>query len=201
MKVCCAIGLCKQDFIWDYDKSSYTKEYRNDMKIDLRDYIKNGFDYFICNGEIGVGMDFAQAVLNAKRNNKNLKLEISVPYKNQELNWSDSEKKRYRHILKNADTVNILFEKYSLDCNQKNYEYMIDKSDLLYVVDSRFDEMQAIIEYAKLKNKKYRSACLRHIIIGYLENYDNAAQPVETIYTGLKTEQIVYIYNSIKQYN
>ena len=75
--------------------------------------------------------DFAEAVLQAKKQHKDIVLEIAVPCRNQDLKWSKDDKKRYAEILNNADIVNVLSESYTPFCMQKRNEYMVDKSDLV----------------------------------------------------------------------
>ena len=76
-------------------------------------------------------MDFAEAVLQAKKQHKNIVLEIAVPCRNQDMKWSKDDKKRYEKILNSADFVNVLSESYTSFCMQKRNEYMVNKSDLV----------------------------------------------------------------------
>ena len=75
--------------------------------------------------------DFAEAVLQAKKQHKYIMLEIALPCRNQDLKWSKDDKKRYAEILKSADVVNALSESYTSSCMQKRNEYMVDKSDIV----------------------------------------------------------------------
>lgn len=95
---------------------------------------KDSFNYFISGGAIGADQDFAEIVIKLKRRYPHIQLEIAVPCPNQDIKWNSSDKARYKHILENADFVNILSTSYSPICRQKRNEYMVDKSDFVIVV-------------------------------------------------------------------
>ena len=128
---CCCSGHRSQKFPWKYGEGEAHKKYLVGMTRQIEKLIESGYTYFISGGAIGVDMDFADAVLQAKKQHKDIILEIAVPCRNQDLKWSNGDKKRYAEILKSADIVNILSESYTSSCMQKRNEYMVDKSDLI----------------------------------------------------------------------
>ena len=130
-KICCVTGNRPQKFPWKYGEGIAHKNYIVEMTRQIESLIESGYTYFISGGAIGVDMDFAEAVLQAKKQHKDIVLEIAVPCRNQDLKWSKDDKKRYVEILKSADHVNILSENYTSFCMQKRNEYMVDKSDLV----------------------------------------------------------------------
>ena len=131
MKTCCCTGHRPQKFPWKYGKGTAHKKYLAEMTRQIEKLIDSGYTYFISGGAIGVDMDFAEAVLQAKKQHKNIILEIAVPCRNQDLKWSKDNKERYAEILKSADIVNVLFKNYTSSCMQKRNEYMVDKADLV----------------------------------------------------------------------
>ena len=131
MKICCVTGNRPQKFLWKYGEGKEYKKYLVGMTRQIENLIDSGFTYFISGGAIGVDTDFAEAVLQAKKQHKDIMLEIAVPCRNQDLKWGKDDKERYAEILKSADIVNILSESYTSFCMQKRNEYMVDKSDLV----------------------------------------------------------------------
>ena len=128
---CCCTGHRPQKFPWKYGEGKEHKKYLVEMARQIEKLIESGYTYFISGGAIGVDMDFAEAVLQAKKQHKDIVLEIAVPCRNQDLKWSKDDKKRYAEILKSADVVNALSESYTSSCMQKRNEYMVDKSDIV----------------------------------------------------------------------
>ena len=130
-QTCCVTGNRPQKFPWKYWEGKEHKKYLVEMTRQIDKLIDSGYTYFISGGAIGVDMDFATAVLQAKKQYKDIILEIAVPCKNQDLKWGKADKRRYAEILNRADIVNVLSENYTSFCMQKRNEYMVDKSDLV----------------------------------------------------------------------
>lgn len=136
-KICCLTGHRPKGFPWNYrDKDcKEQKEYLNTLEDTIIELIeKDGFNYFISGGAIGADQDFAEIVIKLKKRYPHIQLEIAVPCHNQDVKWNSSDKARYKHILNNADFVNILSTSYTQNCMQKRNEYMVDKSDFVIVV-------------------------------------------------------------------
>ena len=131
MKICCVTGNRPQKFPWKYGEGKIYNKYLAEMTRQIEKLIESGYTYFISGGAIGVDMDFADAVLQAKKQHRDIVLEIAVPCRNQDLKWDKADKKRYEKILNGADFVNVLSESYTYFCMQKRNEYMVEKADLV----------------------------------------------------------------------
>ena len=155
-QTCCVTGNRPQKFPWKYGEWKEHKKYLAEITRQIEKLIGSGYTYFISGGAIGVDMDFAEAVLQAKKHHKNVVLEIAVPCRNQDLKWSKDDKKRYVEILKSADHVNILSENYTYFCMQKRNEYMVNKSDLVIAFWNGEESGGTwnTINYAKRKSKQ-----------------------------------------------
>ena len=101
------------------------------MQNQIQALIDDGYTYFISGGALGVDQDFAEAVLQAKHTYADIKLEIAVPCRTQDIRWSEQEKLRYHTLLNRADKVVVLSEHYTYSCMQRRNEYMVDKSELV----------------------------------------------------------------------
>ena len=160
-KICAVTGHRPKGFPWNYrDKScKKQKEYLKTLEDTIIELIeKDGFDYFISGGAIGADQDFAEIVIKLKKYYPQIRLEIAVPCPEQDLKWCDSDKKRYKRILKQADLQNILTSSYNPHCMQARNKYMADKCELMIVVwnGQKRGGTYNTFMYLKSLNKPYK---------------------------------------------
>lgn len=161
LKVCCVTGHRPQGFPWDYydtESISY-QEYIESMACFVGEAIrKQKVNYFIAGGAIGADSDFAEIVLGLRDSfYDHIKLEIAVPCPNQDKYWSDKEKQAYAKLLKRADKVTYVSDKYTNFCMQKRNQYMVDHSDIVFAFwneNKKSGGTYNTIQYAKQKNKQ-----------------------------------------------
>ena len=103
---------------------------------------------------LGTDLDFAETVLKL-RNKYPIKLECAIPCPNQTLKWNDKDKLRYDGILKRADEINLISERYTPESMLNRNRYMVDKSELVIAVFNGIEQGGTwyTISYAKNKNK------------------------------------------------
>ena len=113
-----------------------------------------GITNFISGMALGVDLDFAETVLKL-RNDFPITLECAIPCPNQRLNWDVKDKLRYDSILKRADNVKLVSERYTAECMLKRNRYMVDKSELIIAVFNGIKKGGTwyTINYAKKENK------------------------------------------------
>ena len=172
MKKCCVTGHRPQTLnslmkYGDFNDISFA-DYCDAVSVVVLEAMKEGFDYFISGGAIGVDLDFAEMVLHTREmsiGNSNAKLEIAVPCDNQDLKWRQEDKERYADILSSADKVNKLASKYTPDCMQKRNEYMVDNSEKVYAFWNGEEKGGTwnTIQYARSKGKDIEIIDLRKI--------------------------------------
>ena len=102
----------------------------------------------------GADLDFAEVVLKLRKHYP-ITLECALPCLNQTLKWSEKDKLRYESILKRANEINLISERYTPECMLKRNRYMVDKSEIVIAV---FNGIQKggtwyTINYAKKQNK------------------------------------------------
>ncbi len=102
-----------------------------DLDNAIEDVIKKGVKHFISGGALGFDTLAAQAVLKKKEVNPQIILEIAVPCRNQDAKWTEKQKAEYQKILKSADKVTVLFEKYVTGCMHFRDAFMVDNSDII----------------------------------------------------------------------
>ncbi len=158
-KICCVTGHRPQSFPWDYDNDASAREkYFAAMKAEAEQLVQMGYNYFISGGAIGVDMDFADIILELKKTNPDLQLEIAVPCANQDRKWKMPFKERYKRILYCADKVTVISEFFTRWCMQRRNEYMVDKSDLVVAFWNGTEKGGTFntIKYARKKNKNIK---------------------------------------------
>ena len=155
-KNCCCTGHRPNGFPFEYgfDKpkhTAYLKTLEEKIKFAITEY---GITNFISGMALGVDLDFAETVVKLK-NDFPITLECAIPCPNQTLNWYDKDKLRYDSILKRADNVKLVSERYTAECMLKRNRYMVDKSELIIAVFNGIKKGGTwyTINYAKKENK------------------------------------------------
>ena len=155
-KNCCCAGHRPKGFPFEYgfDKpkhTAYLKTLEEKIKFAITEY---GITNFISGMALGVDLDFAETVVKLK-NDFPITLECAIPCPNQTLNWYDKDKLRYDSILKRADNVKLVSERYTAECMLKRNRYMVDKSELIIAVFNGIKKGGTwyTINYAKKENK------------------------------------------------
>lgn len=155
-KNCCCTGHRPKGFPFKYDidkhkHTVYLLTLEEKIELAITEY---GITNFISGMALGVDMDFAETVLKL-RNKYPITLECAIPCPNQTLIWNNTDKLRYKSILKRANEIYLVSERYTPECMLKRNRYMVDKSELVIAV---FNGIQKggtwyTINYAKKTNK------------------------------------------------
>ena len=93
---------------------------------------RQGVRDFYCGGALGFDTWAAQAVLEVKAPMPVVRLHLIVPYWGQESAWSQQDQAEYLRILRAADEVRILSDRYYPGCMQDRNRALVDRS--AYVV-------------------------------------------------------------------
>lgn len=123
---------------------------------------------FICGGALGIDQMAFEICYKLKTKYNNIKLEVAIPFKNQDKNWfSKDDIKRYREQIEKADLVTYVdkLEEYKIKGYaedvyytakmQKRNEYMTDNSDIVIAVwDGSKGGTANCVRYAKKLNKE-----------------------------------------------
>lgn len=129
------------------------KEIKFQLKKHIDMAIRMGYTSFITGMAIGVDTWASEAVLDAKKENPELKLICAIPFKGQEHMWPLPSKKRYWKIVDNADEIHIISEgDYTVEKMQLRNEWMVDHSKVLIAVwNGTKSGTGNCIKYAKKK--------------------------------------------------
>ncbi len=112
--------------------------------------IESGIDTFLIGMAIGFDTTCFKILTKLKESYSQIKLVACVPCKTQPNRYSESQKKEYYEMLKQADGVIILSEDYNVRCMQKRNEFMVDNSNILIAYLKRdYGGTANTVKYAK----------------------------------------------------
>ncbi len=156
-KFCCCTGHRPKGFPFAYEKrgreyKAYLKLLKQKTETAITEY---GITAFISGMAIGADLDFAEIVLKLRKKYP-VTLECAVPCPNQTLKWNDKDKRRYDGVIKRADKISLISERYTPECMLKRNRYMVDKSDRVIAVFNGKEEGGTwyTIKYAKANDKE-----------------------------------------------
>lgn len=89
---------------------------------------------FLCGMALGADQICAAEILRRKLYVPELSLHCYIPCQEQFARWSGSQTARYREILKHADEIICLQERYTPDCMHRRNRAMVDAADLVFAV-------------------------------------------------------------------
>ena len=96
------------------------------------DYLYNeGIRDFYCGGALGFDTMAAKQLILKRMKNRDIKLILLLPCKNQDLKFSEIEKQMYSYILSSADEIVVLSEEYTPTCMKKRNKALVDACDVL----------------------------------------------------------------------
>ena len=117
--------------------------------------IRSGVTVFRSGGALGFDTLAAFAVLDKKETNPNIRLEMCIPCKDQAAKWTPDEIDAYDQMLRRADTVTVLHEKYTPFCMHERNRFMVDGSDYCVAFLTKETGGTAYtVNYAKKKDVK-----------------------------------------------
>jgi uncharacterized phage-like protein YoqJ len=121
-----------------------------DTVIDLAN---KGISNFKSGGAPGFDQLAALAVLEAKKINPEITLEMVLPYKEQSSAWDDSTKETYNRLLKHADDYFFVSEKYHAGCMADRNLLLVEDSHvcIAYLTRQRTGTSQTV-RFAKERN-------------------------------------------------
>ncbi len=120
-KTCCFTG---------HRKLSFEEITRLSPALDrtVRELIAKGITYFGTGGAIGFDTLAAQTVLRLRREFPHIRLILVLPCRNQPQGWSELDREVYEEILRRADKVVYIAERYTSDCMLTRNRHLVDHS-------------------------------------------------------------------------
>ncbi len=158
MKTICVTGHRPAKLPWGYRRygEDYQK-YIDELTRRIEKYADEGVTHFISGAALGVDTDFAEAVFAFReRTGRDVTLECALPCPNQSLMWQDEDAARHSRLLKAADKVTVVCDRYYRGCMLERNMYMVDHSDIVLAVwnGEQSGGTWNTIKYARLREKR-----------------------------------------------
>lgn len=177
---CCFTGYRPQKFPFELSKESpdYLK-FENILTDTVFSLAKNGTKEFYSGMAMGFDIIAAETVILYKLScDQSIKLICAVPFYNQEKNFPEQWKERYKHIISHADEIIYTSENYSQGCYMKRNEFMVDRSDVVVTwFNGNSGGTKNTIRYAEKSGKKiinlYKDALNDYSNFDFFELIDN----------------------------
>lgn len=96
----------------------------------ITELIGRGYRYFGAGGALGFDMLAAMTVLELREAYPQIKLILVLPCKDQTAMWNASDVLKYNEILRHADKVVYLHERYTDGCMHERNRYLCDNSSV-----------------------------------------------------------------------
>ena len=127
---------------------------KSTLKQKILDSINDGISHFISGMAEGIDLLCAELVLELKWEYPFISLECAIPFSGQHTRFSNTNQQRYQDILKKADKVSVLSNRYYNGCLFSRNLYMVENSSLLIAVFNGIKEGGTFqtISLAKKKN-------------------------------------------------
>lgn len=104
------------------------------LYLEIEESINNGYKVFYSGMARGIDLVAANIVLEERVKHPDIKLVCVIPYEGQNKDYLPIEKLEYSSIIKTADEVICLSDRYYPDCMRERNRYMVDHSDKLIAV-------------------------------------------------------------------
>ena len=109
------------------------------LKALMEELIARGARSFRAGGAIGFDMIAALCVLELKEKHPYIRLDLKLPCKSQADAWSEPDKKAYRYILSQADSIEYVSENYVSWCMHERNRRLVNGSQvcIAYLLQSK----------------------------------------------------------------
>jgi len=133
------------------EKMEYSeKDIRPRLKKAIEWAIGKGIVTFITGMAMGTDIWAAEIVLEIREQNPDIHLVCALPHPDFEKYRSDEEKIRFNTIIKKADYVKLVNERYFTGCYQVRNEWMVNRSKMVIAVfNGKLSGTGNTVRYAK----------------------------------------------------
>ena len=90
-----------------------------------------GCRIFVTGGALGFDTLAADAVLHLRETHPDVRLILCLPCRNQDVDWSESQRRKYREIAERADEVIYVSDRYTPTCMRERNLVLAEMCDIL----------------------------------------------------------------------
>lgn len=92
---------------------------------------ERGFRTFLSGMAVGFDLAAAEAVLELRERMPGVRLVAAVPFRGQEMRFSPADRERFRCVLAEADSVEVLAPAYHRGCYAVRNDFLVDNARVL----------------------------------------------------------------------
>ena len=100
------------------------------LKAEIAKQAEAGAVHFRAGGAVGFDTLAALCVIEQKKQYPQIKLDLLLPCRDQDVAWSEQDKRAYRFVLSEADSVRYLHEQYCEGCMLERDRCLVEGSDV-----------------------------------------------------------------------
>ena len=108
--------------------ASHARKLEAGLENTITGLLKYGINTFISGGALGFDMMAAKAVLKAKEKHPEVQLILALPCRDQHSRWCQKDKREYEALLRIADNIYYLSDKYITGCMHLRNRFMVEQS-------------------------------------------------------------------------
>lgn len=136
-KMTCCFAGCRQECFSNWPDGELLG------KPSLRDVLKREIERLIVDEKVtnflsglilGPDLTCAELVLELRKKYRHIKLECAVPYEEQAIHWTTSQREIYYNIIEACDRLVQLQTAYTTACLKRHTQYLVDRSGHVLVV-------------------------------------------------------------------
>lgn len=100
------------------------------LKAEIAKQAEAGAVHFRAGGAVGFDTLAALCVIEQKKQYPQIKLDLVLPCRDQDAAWSEQDRRAYRFVLTEADSVRYLHEQYCEGCMLERDRCLVEGSDV-----------------------------------------------------------------------
>ncbi len=104
------------------------KKLESALENTIASLLEEGVKTFISGGALGFDMMAAKTVLQAKEKHHEVRLVMALPCRDQHARWCQKDRQMYEELLKAADDIYYLTDKYCVGCMYLRNRFMVEQS-------------------------------------------------------------------------
>ena len=122
------------------------------LDLEVENLINQGVKTFISGGALGFDLIAASLIVAKKEMGYKIRLIFALPYRDQDKNWSEGQKKLYHDLLGEADEIIYVSEENGDGCMKKQGRYMVNRS--AYCICALLSPMSGTNQTARYARQK-----------------------------------------------
>lgn len=120
------------------------------LNSEVENLIRLGVTHFLSGGERGFDQIAAALILSKKDLGYDVHLDFVLPCRNQDALWSEREKRLYRGLLAEADSICYIADTFQPGCIKERNRYMVDHAGYcIYAVLHDRSSTWQTVQYAR----------------------------------------------------